>query len=142
MQHVGSQVAVICDTFGNYASFSDLDLGDPRKADRWRLTPESKASHMLHRIVQEKGELALCDCSGSGEPPLQLAEILTQQAAGEASDQRISKPISWASRAQNFIGVGLGPTFNIATKCCDPTCILIARPSDELCCARSDLHDA
>jgi len=92
--------------------------------------------------VQKKGELALCDCSGSEEPAPQLAEILTQQAAREASDQRISKLISWASRAQKFIDVGLGPTFDIAIKCCDPTCILIAYPSDELCGACSDIHDA
>ena len=77
-----------------------------------------------------------------GEPALQRAEILTQRAAGDASDQRPGKPISQASRVQDFIDVGLSPTFAMAIKRRDPACILIARSIDEPCWACSAIYDA
>jgi hypothetical protein len=41
-QRVGSQVAVICDTFGDGASFPDFDLSNPGWTNQRRLTPEPK----------------------------------------------------------------------------------------------------
>jgi hypothetical protein len=105
--------------FGNDASFSDLDLGDPRKANQWRLTPELKPPHMrpFHRATQEKEELVLSDCPYAREPTPQLVEILMQGAAAVRSDQRIGKATSWSARVADLIDIGLGPTFDIAIKC-------------------------
>src|SRR5262249_54042549 len=110
-QHVGRHVEVVCDAFGDYATFSDFNLGYPGKSDAWRLAPELKlARTSVHPIPQKESNIRPANCCSTGEHIQHEIEMLMQRPPRKAANERIVEAVVGGGLSENFGEIGLGPT--------------------------------